>query len=86
VCLPAYYDDGGFPGATMDRPALQQRLADITEGRVDTVVVYKIDRLTRSLAGFAKSAVYKQNQWLTVSNLVKSYRSISNTYIGECLT
>ena len=86
VCLPAYYDDGGFPGATMDRPALQQRLADITEGRVDTVVVYKIDRLTCSLADFAKSAVYKRNQWLTVSNLAKSYRSISNTYIGECLT
>jgi DNA invertase Pin-like site-specific DNA recombinase len=38
----------------MDRPALQQLLANITEGRVDTVVVYKIDRLTRSLAGFAK--------------------------------
>src|SRR5215831_14843423 len=54
VCLPAYYVDGGFPGATMDRPALQQRLADITEGRVDTVVVYKIDRLTCSLADFAK--------------------------------
>jgi len=54
VCLPALYDDGGFSGATMDRPALQRLLADITTGRVDTVVVYKIDRLTRSLADFAK--------------------------------
>jgi len=54
VCLPESYDDGGFSGATMDRPALQQLLADITAGRVDTVVVYKIDRLTRSLADFAK--------------------------------
>src|SRR6516165_191564 len=54
VCLPALYDDGGFSGATMDRPALQRLLADITAGRVDTVVVYKIDRLTRSLADFAK--------------------------------
>src|SRR5215831_14776539 len=54
VCLPASYDDGGFSGATMDRPALQRLLADITAGRVDTVVVYKIDRLTRSLADFAK--------------------------------
>jgi DNA invertase Pin-like site-specific DNA recombinase len=62
VCLPASYDDGGFSGATMERPALQQLLADITAGRVDIVVVYKIDRLTRSLADFAKSAVYKQNQ------------------------
>src|ERR1700723_3572639 len=54
VCLRAAYDDGGFSGATMDRPALQQLLADITAGRVDIVVVYKIDRLTRSLADFAK--------------------------------
>src|SRR5246500_3566690 len=54
VCLPQAYDDGGFSGATMDRPALQQLLADITAGRVDIVVVYKIDRLTRALADFAK--------------------------------
>src|SRR5467141_549203 len=54
VCLRAAYDDGGFSGATMDRPALQQLLADLTAGRVDTIVVYKIDRLTRSFADFAK--------------------------------
>ena len=54
VCQRAAYDDGGFSGATMDRPALKQLLEDITAGRVDTVVVYKIDRLTRSLADFAK--------------------------------
>jgi len=54
VCLRACYDDGGFSGATMARPALQRLLADITAGRVDIVVVYKIDRLTRSLADFAK--------------------------------
>ena len=54
VCLRAGYDDGGCSGATMDRPALQRLLADIAAGRVDTVVVYKIDRLTRSLTDFAK--------------------------------
>jgi site-specific DNA recombinase len=54
LCLRAAYDDGGFSGATMDRPALQRLLADVMAGRVDTVVVYKIDRLTRSLADFAK--------------------------------
>jgi DNA invertase Pin-like site-specific DNA recombinase len=54
VCLRAAYDDGGFSGATIDRPALQQLLADLAAGRVDIVVVYKIDRLTRSLADFAK--------------------------------
>src|SRR5437868_4644676 len=54
VCLRAAYDDGGFSGARMDRPALQRLLADLTAGRVDTIVVYKIDRLTRLLADFAK--------------------------------
>jgi len=54
VCLRASYDDGGFSGATMGRPALQRLLADVAAGRVDIVVVYKIDRLTRSLADFAK--------------------------------
>src|SRR5246500_820562 len=54
VCLRAAYNDGGFSGARMDRPALQRLLADLTAGRVDTIVVYKIDRLTRSLADFAK--------------------------------
>jgi site-specific DNA recombinase len=44
------YDDGGFSGGNMDRPALKRLLADIDTGKVDIVVVYKIDRLTRSLA------------------------------------
>ncbi|MEQ3708987.1 MAG: recombinase family protein [Tateyamaria sp.] len=52
--LPARYDDGGISGGTLERPALQQLMADIDAGRVDMVVVYKIDRLTRSLADFAK--------------------------------
>src|SRR5437870_4444835 len=52
--LPEHYDDGGYSGGTMDRPALQQLLADIAAGRIDLLVTYKIDRLTRSLADFAK--------------------------------
>src|SRR6202165_5674451 len=48
------YDDGGFSGGNMERPALQRLLAEIQAGRVDIVVVYKVDRLTRSLADFAK--------------------------------
>jgi len=54
VALPEMYDDGGISGGTMDRPALKRLLADIGAGRVDTVVVYKVDRLTRSLNDFAK--------------------------------
>lgn len=53
-CLPKSYDDGGISGGTMDRPALQSLLADIKAGKIDVVVVYKVDRLTRSLADFAK--------------------------------
>jgi site-specific DNA recombinase len=48
------YDDGGLSGGTMERPALQRLLADIGHGLIDVVVVYKVDRLTRSLADFAK--------------------------------
>jgi site-specific DNA recombinase len=48
------YDDGGFSGGSTERPALQQLLADISESKVDVIVVYKVDRLTRSLADFAK--------------------------------
>ncbi len=48
------YDDGGYSGGTLDRPALRQLLTDIEAGKIDTVVVYKVDRLTRSLADFAK--------------------------------
>jgi DNA invertase Pin-like site-specific DNA recombinase len=52
--LPDLYDDGGFSGGNMDRPGLKQLLADVRSGRVNVVVVYKVDRLTRSLADFAK--------------------------------
>jgi DNA invertase Pin-like site-specific DNA recombinase len=48
------YDDGGISGGTMERPALTRLLADIAAGKIDTVVVYKVDRLTRSLGDFAK--------------------------------
>ena len=50
----SHYDDGGISGSTLERPALQQLLADIQARKVDSVVVYKVDRLTRSLADFAK--------------------------------
>src|SRR5213594_3026742 len=52
--LRAKYDDGGFSGGNTDRPALQRLLNDVRAGKVDVIVVYKVDRLTRSLADFAK--------------------------------
>src|SRR6476661_10400532 len=52
--VPVRYDDGGYSGGTMERPALKQLLADVQSGSVNVVVVYKVVRLTRSLADFAK--------------------------------
>ena len=52
--LATLYDDGAYSGGTMDRPALQRLLDDVRAGKIDVVVVYKVDRLTRSLADFAK--------------------------------
>jgi DNA invertase Pin-like site-specific DNA recombinase len=54
VLLPDRYDDGGISGGTLQRPALQNLLADIDAGKIDRVIVYKVDRLTRSLTDFSK--------------------------------
>lgn len=54
MLLRAKYDDGGFSGGNVDRPALQRLLDDVRTGKIDVIVVYKVDRLTRSLADFAK--------------------------------
>ena len=53
-CLPERYDDGGFSGGNTNRPALAKLKADIADGKIDAVVVYKIDRLSRSLMDFAE--------------------------------
>jgi DNA invertase Pin-like site-specific DNA recombinase len=52
--LPTHYDDGGYSGGNLDRPALQLLLANVADGKIDLIVVYKVDRLTRSLSDFAK--------------------------------
>src|ERR1700688_1008595 len=52
--LPEHYDDGGLSGASLERPALQLLLTQVRGGKIDIIVVYKVDRLTRSLADFAK--------------------------------
>jgi len=53
-CLPERYDDGGFSGGNLERPALKRLLADVEAGKVDCIVVYKVDRLSRSLLDFAR--------------------------------
>ena len=56
VCIQDRYDDGGFTGGNMERPALKRLMADIDAGRVDCIVVYKVDRLSRSLLDFARQS------------------------------
>ena len=57
------YDDGGFSGGSTDRPALQRLLADVVAHRIHIIVVYKVDRLTRSLADFAKAGRTVRCPW-----------------------
>src|SRR5882762_9428311 len=54
VMVPTAYDDGGFSGGNLERPGLQRLLADVRAGRIDVIITYKVDRLTRSLADFAR--------------------------------
>ncbi|MFN8869633.1 MAG: recombinase family protein, partial [Phycisphaerae bacterium] len=54
VCVQERYDDGGFTGGNIERPAVQRLLADISAGKIDCVVVYKVDRLSRSLLDFSR--------------------------------
>ena len=68
TCLPDRYDDGGFTGGNMERPALTRLMADIEAGQVDCVVVYKVDRLSRSLLDFARMMqAFEQHQVSFVS-------------------
>jgi DNA invertase Pin-like site-specific DNA recombinase len=68
IALDDRYDDGGYSGGTLERPALQRLIRDIEAGRVDTVVCYKIDRLSRSLTDFAKLVdVFERNSVTFVS-------------------
>ena len=54
TCVADRYDDGGFTGGNMDRPALQRLMADVEAGKIDCLVIYKVDRLSRSLLDFAR--------------------------------
>src|SRR6266513_458668 len=72
------YDDGGFSGGNMDRPALQRLLADIREGRIDIIVVYKVDRLTRSLADFARLVEILDTQDVSFVSVTQQFNTTSS--------
>src|SRR5215216_447609 len=76
--MPARYDDGGLSGASLDRLALQALLADIGAGRIDIVVVYKVDRLTRSLADFAKLVELFDAHAVSFVSITQSFNTTSS--------
>jgi site-specific DNA recombinase len=76
--VPDRYDDGGISGATLERPALQRLLADIEAGRVDVVVVYKIDRLSRALMDFAKLVEVFDRNNVTFVSVTQSFNTTTS--------
>ncbi len=72
------YDDGGYSGGSMERPALQRLLADVEAGRIDIVVVYKIDRLTRSLADFARIVERFDAQGVSFVSVTQAFNTTSS--------
>src|SRR5262249_37469845 len=72
------YDDGAFSGASLDRPALQQLLADVRSGKIDIIVVYKVDRLTRSLADFAKLVELFDQHAVSFVSVTQSFNTTSS--------
>ena len=78
VLARSRYDDGGFSGGNLERPALQQLLADIRAGRIDIMVVYKVDRLTRSLADFARLVEIFDAQGVSFVSVTQQFNTTSS--------
>src|SRR6266404_6307909 len=78
LLVPDRYDDGGFSGGTLERPALKRLLADIEAGRVDVVVVYKIDRLSRSLMDFSRLVEVFDRHNVTFVSVTQSFNTTTS--------
>jgi len=77
-CLPGRYDDGGFTGGNMQRPALQRLLEDAEAGRIDCVVVYKVDRLSRSLLDFARMMEVFERQGVSFVSVTQQFNTATS--------
>jgi site-specific DNA recombinase len=78
ACLPSRYDDGGYTGANMERPAIRRLLADIEAGKVDCVVVYKVDRLSRSLLDFARIMEIFERHKVSFVSVTQAFNTASS--------
>jgi site-specific DNA recombinase len=89
LCLPEKYDDGGYTGGNMERPALKRLMADVAAGNVDCIVVYKVDRLSRSLLDFARimEVFEKQNvSFVSVTQLFNTSNSMGRLMLNVLLS
>ncbi|HEY1631856.1 MAG TPA: recombinase family protein [Rhizomicrobium sp.] len=78
ICLRDHFDDGGFSGGTLERPALQRLMKEIEDGKVDVIVVYKIDRLSRSLMDFAKLVEAFDRKSVTFVSVTQSFNTTNS--------
>jgi len=78
LLVPDHYDDGGFSGGTLERPALKRLLADIEANRIDVIVVYKIDRLSRSLMDFARLVEVFDRKGVTFVSVTQSFNTTTS--------
>ena len=78
ICLQEMYDDGGISGATLERPALKRLMLDIAAGTVDAVVVYKVDRLTRSLGDFVKIVELFDDQKVSFVSVTQQFNTTTS--------
>jgi site-specific DNA recombinase len=76
--IPDHYDDGAFSGASLDRPVLQELLAEVRAGKIDIIVVYKVDRLTQSLADFAKLVELFDQHSVSFVSVTQSFNTTSS--------
>jgi site-specific DNA recombinase len=74
--IPDHYDDGGLSGASLNRPSLQQLLDEVRDGKIDIILVYKVDRLTRSLADFAKLVELFDQRGVSFVSITQSFNTI----------
>ncbi|MDP8265673.1 MAG: recombinase family protein, partial [Candidatus Aceula meridiana] len=81
LVIPTRYDDGGFTGANIDRPALQKLLADIKAGGIDCVIVYKVDRLSRSLMDFTQLLEFFDKHNVAFVSITQAFNT--NTSMGR---
>ena len=76
--MPTHYDDGGYSGGTLERPAVTQLMAEIDDGQIDVVVVYKVDRLTRSLSDFARIVERFDAQGVSFVSVTQQFNTTSS--------